>query len=173
MPNKKEVVLPGSPFGRGAKHNHGDWCPLIDLAEVFPGNRGTNRQGLYDLYDAPVGVDLRIETANKSKPLLISETEWEGGGQFGVSSIWRTNGQSHMLYSAYPPKSEAVVCYAISDDGYNWIRPELNQVEFKGSKKNNIVVDGPGGGSFEDPKGLPEERFKAIGEFSFQFLLQF
>lgn len=75
-----KVPLPGGPFRpQPAKDNPGDWCPLIDLMEIYPGNRGMNRHGVYDLYDAPVGVRFRIGEAFKSEPLLVSESEWEGG----------------------------------------------------------------------------------------------
>jgi|UniRef100_UPI00404B69B9 hypothetical protein len=35
------------------------------------------------------------------------------------------------------------VCYAESDDGENWTRPELGQVEWKGSRANNLIALGP------------------------------
>ncbi len=34
------------------------------------------------------------------------------------------------------------VCYAESDDGENWTRPELGQVEWKGSRANNLLALG-------------------------------
>jgi hypothetical protein len=34
----------------------------------------------------------------------------------------------------------AVVCYAESPDGIHWNRPELELVEFEGSRQNNIVI---------------------------------
>lgn len=39
------------------------------------------------------------------------------------------------------------VCYAESDDGENWVRPALGQVEWKGSRENNLIAVGP------DPTG--------------------
>jgi len=32
------------------------------------------------------------------------------------------------------------LCYAESDDGINWRRPELGLVEFDGSTRNNILL---------------------------------
>lgn len=32
------------------------------------------------------------------------------------------------------------VCYAESDDGLHWVKPELGQVEFRGSRANNIIA---------------------------------
>ena len=36
--------------------------------------------------------------------------------------------------------SQGPVCYAESDDGVRWTKPVLNQVEFKGSRRNNAVA---------------------------------
>ena len=38
-----------------------------------------------------------------------------------------------------PPIVSSFFCYAESDDGVHWRRPELGLVEFQGSKKNNIL----------------------------------
>ena len=57
------------------------------------------------------------------------------------------------------------IAYARSDDAYQWTRPELGQVEFQGSKQNNLIANPPRGSSgfFEDPGAPPEERYKAMG----------
>lgn len=76
-----------------------------------------------------------------------------------------------MLYEACLPEDKAPglggvvnTCYLTSDDGYRWTRKSLHQVEWNGSTDNNIVANGPKGTPFIDPKGTPEERFKAIGQ---------
>ena len=48
---------------------------------------------------------------------------------------------------SYNPQKnrEMGVCYAVSEDGIVWGKPELGMVEFEGSKKNNIVNRGPHG----------------------------
>ncbi len=43
-----------------------------------------------------------------------------------------------------PIHEAAFICYAESADGVNWTRPELDLHEFRGSKKNNIVLPSPG-----------------------------
>ena len=65
-----------------------------------------------------------------------------------------------MLYHA-----AAGQCHAISEDGYNWTRPDKNEVEFEGSTKNNLLASPCEGatGTFEDPSAPPDERFKAVG----------
>lgn len=47
----------------------------------------------------------------------------------------------------YKPQKgrEMGVCYATSQDGIVWEKPNLNLVEYEGSKKNNIVCRGPHG----------------------------
>ena len=139
------------------RDNGGQWMPLVDVLEVYTGHRATTRKGVYDLYDAPVGVQLRVEEALKSEPLLVPERDWEGQSMQPLW-VWQEDGRYHMLYQHHPG-----VCYAVSDDGYHWTRPELSEKEFKGSKRNNLLAnatDGPG--FFEDPTAPPEERFKAM-----------
>ena len=34
---------------------------------------------------------------------------------------------------------EGPVCYAESDDGIDWVKPELGQVEWRGSRRNNVI----------------------------------
>ena len=33
--------------------------------------------------------------------------------------------------------------YAVSEDGVNWHKPILGMFEYKGSTRNNIVIEGP------------------------------
>ena len=56
------------------------------------------------------------------------------------------------------------VCYAISEDGISWEKPELGLVEFQGSKANNIVLRGPHGAGIRRDKREtdPQRRFKAF-----------
>jgi len=58
-------------------------------------------------------------------------------------------------------------CYAESEDGIHWVKPELDIVEFQGSKKNNIILDGIDKfnlAPFKDPNPncKPDERYKAL-----------
>ena len=67
-------------------------------------------------------------------------------------------------------KGVSPICYAESDDGENWTRPELGQVEWKGSRANNLIALGPdptqecSGVSVlrddEDPN--PDRRYKMV-----------
>ena len=154
----------------------GEWIPMIDWASTYPGNRGVNRHGKYELHDVPIGVRLSIEEAKKHGPILTSNDEWERAGSLQWQKAWKFDGKYHMLYNAYAKKTknpglggEVFTCYATSDDGYNWKRTNLGQVEWKGSKNNNIIANAPVDTPFEDPKAPPEERFKAIGQVGGSF----
>lgn len=153
--------LPSTGIGGQARENEGNWNPLLDWEDVFAGNRGMNRHGDYDVYDAPLGIHLKIEEAHTSEPLLVSETAWEGGGGLQPYGLWQAGGKFHMIYGAYTP-SGSRMCYAESEDGYTWSRPSLQQVQFEGSGENNILANLPAGGPgfFVDPVAPPETRFK-------------
>jgi hypothetical protein len=73
-----------------------------------------------------------------------------------------------------PDEREMAVCYAASVDGINWVKPEMNLVEYEGSKANNILIRGEGkiGEHWEGPHGSgifidkrdpdPNRQYKAI-----------
>ena len=59
----------------------------------------------------------------------------------------------------HPYDREFGVCYAVSKDGLKWTKPELNLVEFNGSKANNLLLRGShGGGVLVDPRDPRVER---------------
>ena len=62
--------------------------------------------------------------------------------------------------------TRSYVCYAESDDGFTWQRPELGLCEYEGSTRNNIICAGrdhPLGWVFIDPSAPAAERYKAVG----------
>ena len=141
------------------RQSTGNWRPLVDLMEVFPGHRNVDRSGVFELYDAAIGVKLRVEEADKSQPLRFDEGDGRGVGY--PVRMWQEDGSYHLLY--YQGRH---VAYAVSEDGYNWIRPSLGLIEEEGSKENNLVTDVGGDmlkAVFEDPTAPPEERFKGMG----------
>jgi len=56
-----------------------------------------------------------------------------------------------------------LTCYAESDDGLTWTKPNLGIFEFDGSRDNNIVWDLHGASVFRDDEADPEKRYQAIG----------
>jgi hypothetical protein len=65
------------------------------------------------------------------------------------------------------PGRKGGVCYAVSKDGIHWEKPELDVVDFHGSKKNNIVLRAEHGiGVMKDLHETdPQKRYKAIHPF--------
>ncbi len=75
---------------------------------------------------------------------------------------------SHYDVAARKATHAEYVCYAESDDGIHWRRPELGLVEFQGSKANNIVLEGIGTHDFApfkdtNPDAAADEKYKALG----------
>jgi hypothetical protein len=63
-----------------------------------------------------------------------------------------------------PHDREMGVCYAESDDGLHWRKPELGLIEFSGNTRNNLVQRGAhGAGVLFDPDDAdPARRFKLL-----------
>lgn len=79
-------------------------------------------------------------------PVLKPDQDWEGSLILQPGTVLYDE-EEHifkMWYNSLPtaskPDIEEFICYATSKDGIHWTRPQLNLVEFKGSKKNNIVL---------------------------------
>lgn len=131
--------------------------PLLDWFYVSPGYV-TFRSGTAEQWDSPRGIEIDVQQAEKSEPILVPDRPWEGGGVASVNGIFQRNDRYEMYYST----DGSCHCLAVSDDGETWTKPDLGVVEFDGSRRNNIVARGPGltGYVFEDPSAPPEERFK-------------
>lgn len=71
------------------------------------------------------------------------------------------------LVPSVPNKVKRPICHAVSEDGFNWEKRPLHQVEFGGSTKNNMVAPESWqafkGGIFIDAReDDPGRRFKAM-----------
>jgi len=73
-------------------------------------------------------------------PVVTAEHLWEQWAPvlFGTVLHWR--GRFRMWYCAWTRNVRPRVCYAESEDGVNWTKPELGICEFNGSTANNIVL---------------------------------
>ena len=149
-------------IGGKSRINPGTWTPFLDWDDIYPGNRGRTKTNTYELYDAPLGVSLEIEEGNVSEPILQ-----EDNVSFLPSGIWKKDGKFHFLYEKWNITEKegwlpSYVCYANSEDGYNWNFPDLKQVTDEPQPNNFLKVLRPGGpGFFEDTNTKNEnERFK-------------
>ena len=138
--------------------NTGNWKACVDLMEVFPGHRAIDRHGAFELYDAPVGIRLALETAVKSTPLTFNKHVNNLGNPVRV---WQADNTYHLLYY-----QSGHLGYAHSKDGQQWTCPVLDLIEYEGSSANNLVTPMVGDqlkAVFTDPSAPPQERFKGMG----------
>jgi len=79
-------------------------------------------------------------------PVIRADRSWEGQAAF-VDTGLVIYDQRERLFKAwyqggacYGPDDGSNMCYATSSDGIQWDKPSLGQVEFEGSRDNNIVL---------------------------------
>ena len=157
MDNQRQEILDRGSYFPGdwvrPRYNPGTWMAMVDVMEIFSGHRSTTRTGSYELFDGPIGVNLRVEEARRSEPFLMPEKEWELDRHMSAYHVWHEDGKLHLIYGA-----GSNTCYAVSDDGYNWDRPVLGEAEFNGSTDNNILKTGVQASIVEDPSAAPADR---------------
>ncbi|MGE3819770.1 MAG: hypothetical protein AB7I30_10060 [Isosphaeraceae bacterium] len=95
---------------------------------------------------------------------LTHDAPWEGTGS-GYHSVFQDGPLYRMYYKAWHLDVSSgklrtnahplFCCYAESDDGIHWRKPNLGLVEFQGSKANNIVIASGSLGGAEVDAGHP------------------
>jgi len=122
---------------------------------------------------------LRLHSPTPREIALVFDQPWEGNCCGAYNTVFRDGDRYRMYYITYEqalpgesPTHPIFTCYAESKDGIHWVKPELGQFEFNGSKKNNILMwDGyqseqsePIIVPFKDPnpEAKPDERYKAL-----------
>jgi hypothetical protein len=129
-------------------------------------------------------AEQRLHHPQAKEIAITHDAPWEGSGT-GYHSVFKDGDKYRMYYKAWqltvtPPgkvntgEHPLFTCYAESDDGIHWRKPELGLHEFKGTKANNIVLaPGKMGAANPDPGHIaifkddnpaakPEARYKAI-----------
>lgn len=125
--------------------------------------------------DTPSGIELKVEPATKSDPIIPGDCAWEKNGDKGSLIVLRDGDKYKIWYginghgedggSVFGDEKRALLCYADSDDGMNWRKPELGLIEVDGSAANNVVMVGTGidnGCVFIDPTAPPDARYKCM-----------
>ncbi|MEX0727115.1 MAG: hypothetical protein WD065_12640 [Planctomycetaceae bacterium] len=137
---------------------------------------GAERQLFVDdeLIASMDGIERRINPAKKhpANPLIVPDKPWEGSNVF-FQFVLRDEetGKFRMWYSCSPAftlpdgkRAPWMGCYAESDDGVHWEKPNLGLHEVEGSRENNVLISD--GGFFgmmhtpEDPN--PERLYKGM-----------
>lgn len=94
------------------------------------------------------GAERRLHRPVPRDIALTHDAPWEGSGS-GYHSVFQDGDLYRMYYKAWQltiadgkltQPHPLLACYAESDDGIHWRKPDLGIVEFEGSKQNNIVL---------------------------------
>ena len=89
---------------------------------------------------------LNRPSKHAENPLVKPDSPWEGylALQPGTVIFDEEERVFKMWYNALGherrPEVQDFLCYATSQDGIHWQKPNLGLVEFQGSKKNNIIL---------------------------------
>ena len=96
------------------------------------------------------GAQRRLNRPVPQEIALRLDAPWEGNACGGFT-VFEDGDRYRMYYRGQnfeysntglsSPRGK-YICYAESADGIDWEKPELGLVEFDGSRKNNIVMDG-------------------------------
>jgi hypothetical protein len=128
----------------------------------------------YFLIDTLINTSLKLHEPIDKGPVLKFNKPWEG--QFSAYvTIIKDDEKFRAYYRGVPEvgsdgNSNEVTCYAESDDGITWIKPNLKLYEVRGTKENNVILSNaaPFTHNFspflDNRKDVnPKERYKAIG----------
>lgn len=116
------------------------------------------------------GIRLEAQRPEFIGPVIRNERPWEF--LMGYNAMHYLDGKFRLWYETVPTGGQGtanLLCYAESDDGLNWRKPELGLIEYNGNKRNNIVFGGPAcpagygaSGVFLDPSAPANERVKVV-----------
>ena len=114
--------------------------PFLDWQAVWPETSGYEPDGRAYTVGAPHGVRLAVQQAVKSERLVEFDRPWEERRP-SYPCVLRHDGTYHLWYGVgtseqYP---HGALCYAHSEDGFAWHRPELDLYPFGDHRKTNIV----------------------------------
>jgi len=146
---------------------------------------GSRRELFVDdhLIERLSGAELRLHHPTPREIAIEFDKPWEGA-LCNYVTVFKDGDRYRMYYrgshvifvqGGYREPNPYVTCYAESRDGIRWVKPELGLFEFKGSKKNNIILTPDVVGKathnlcpFLDtrPGVSPAERYKALGGVS-------
>jgi hypothetical protein len=151
----------------------------IVVAAAPPLEIGDRRQLFIDerFFAVAQGVTLQPHAPQKTgERNLVPDRPWEDSLQAGT--VIKRDGMYHLWYVAMEKLFERAddfegvrIAYARSRDGIRWEKPDLGLVEFRGSRRNNIILGYGAGGVpggingamvSHHPAAPPAERFMLV-----------
>ncbi len=152
------------------------WLTPLAASAVEPIEIGSRRELFIDNFLIDQLIDARQELHHPvaREISIVHDAPWEGAGS-GYHSVFQDGEKYRMYYrgSKLSIENGKIIlgkeshCYAESNDGIHWTKPELGLFEHSGSKKNNIVWTGVGVHNFSpfldtNPDCTAESRYKAL-----------
>ena len=137
---------------------------------------GSQRELFVDnhLIEQLAGTEQRLHHPTPREIAIVHDAPWEGAGS-GYHTVMRDGDRYRMFYRGSALGVEdarlilgnQVCCYAESQDGIVWEKPELGLHEHQGSSRNNIIWTGVGVHNFApfldaNPNCPADARFKAL-----------
>ena len=128
-------------------------------------------------WEMPTGVKLAVHHPRIDwQPLVECDREWESSINV-YCSLFEDEGRYRLYYECHydrerggPNDLGAMMAYAESTDGVNWIKPNVGAISFDGSTDNNLVYaldvslgrGGHGATVFKDPSASLDQRYKLV-----------
>ncbi len=142
----------------------------LACARAQPLDIGREKQLFIDqrFIQASDGVALRMNPPVKKGAVLRGDRPWDAGWVTGAGTVLEEDGRYRMWYTAMPAEGvlgQFRLCYAESNDGITWRKPNLGLFEWRGSRANNILMETNienAGGIFRDPTASAAERYKMV-----------
>ena len=112
------------------------------------------------------GVELTLHRPTPMETVLELDQPWENDTN-GYFTVFKDDDRYRMYYRCSAVVAERT-CYAESEDGIVWTRPELGIIEFAGSTKNNMIWTGDVSHNFAafkdtNPAAAADQQYKALG----------
>lgn len=76
----------------------------------------------------------------RAGPVLVADRPWESGSIVAYGSVIFRDSAFHIWYVVWGRREPSRICYAYSEDGIRWEKPELGIHDWRGSSANNIVL---------------------------------
>lgn len=160
--NLLALPLAAAPWPTFAAESAGD---IADRRELFVDNRMIERMA---------GVGLRLHAPREEGVAVRFDQSWEGPLST-YAGVFKDADRYRMYYRGYTgSERNSLVCYAESDDGAVWRKPNLGLYEWKGSAANNVLFTGLGSHNFAvcpnlRPDAPLAQRYLAIGRGTADF----
>lgn len=150
--------------------------PTFGASAQEPCALGSRRELMVDDYLVAAvtgGARLVLHHPTPREVVIVHDQPWEGNS-CGYHTVFRDGDVYRMYYKCYeqtlkgvPSPHPLYAAYAESPDGIHWRKPVLELFDFRGSKKNNIIWEGPGSHDFTpfkdpNPDCTPDARYKAV-----------